>query len=42
MSPLFFLNKRKAKRELDVFVDNKRLVFQQAPKLSQLCCIAYC
>ena len=32
MSPLFFLNKRKAKRELDVFVDNKRLVFQQAPK----------
>ena len=26
------LNNREAKRELDVFVDNKRLVFQQAPK----------
>ena len=26
------LNNREAKRKLDVFVDNKRLVFQQAPK----------
>ena len=26
------LNNREAKRELDVFVDNKRLVFQQDPK----------
>ena len=25
-------NNREAKRERDVFVDNKRLVFQQAPK----------
>ena len=28
----YYLNNREAKRELDVFVDNKRLVFQQAPK----------
>ena len=27
----YHLNNREAKRELDVFVDNKRLVFQQAP-----------
>ena len=28
----YHLNNREAKRELDVFVDNKRLAFQQAPK----------
>ena len=28
----YHLNNREAKRELDVFVDHKRLVFQQAPK----------
>ena len=32
MSAAYHLNNREAKRELDVFVDNKRLVFQQAPK----------
>ena len=32
VSAAYHLNNRKAKRELDVFVDNKRLVFQQAPK----------
>ena len=32
ISAAYHLNNRKAKRELDVFVDNKRLVFQQAPK----------
>ena len=32
VSAVCHLNNREAKRELDVFVDNKRLVFQQAPK----------
>ena len=32
VSVAYHLNNRDAKRELDVFVDNKRLVFQQAPK----------
>ena len=32
VSAAYHLNNIKAKRELDVFVDNKRLVFQQAPK----------
>ena len=32
ISAAYHLNNREAKRELDVFVDNKRLVFQQAPK----------
>ena len=32
VSVAYHLNNREAKRELDVFVDNKRLVFQQAPK----------
>ena len=32
VSAAYHLNNREAKRELDVFVDNKRLVFQQAPK----------
>ena len=32
VSATYHLNNREAKRELDVFVDNKRLVFQQAPK----------
>ena len=31
-SAAYHLNNREAKRELDLFVDNKRLVFQQAPK----------
>ena len=31
VSAAYHLNNREAKRELDVFVDNKRLVFQQAP-----------
>ena len=31
-SAAYHLNNREAKRELDVFVDNKCLVFQQAPK----------
>ena len=32
VSAAYHLNNREAKRELDVFFDNKRLVFQQAPK----------
>ena len=32
VSVAYHLNNREAKRELDVFVDNKRLVFQQVPK----------
>ena len=32
VSAAYHLNNRDAKRELDVFVDNKRMVFQQAPK----------
>ena len=32
VSAAFHLNNREAKRELDVFVDNNRMVFQQAPK----------
>ena len=32
VSAAYHLNNREAKRELGVFVDNKRLVFQQAPK----------
>ena len=32
VSVAYHLNNREAKRELDVFVANKRLVFQQAPK----------
>ena len=32
VSAAYHLNNREAKREMDVFVDNKRLVFQQAPK----------
>ena len=32
VSAAYHLNNREAKWELDVFVDNKRLVFQQAPK----------
>ena len=32
VSAAYHLNNREAKRELDVFVYNKRLVFQQAPK----------
>ena len=32
VSTAYHLNNREAKRELDMFVDNKRLVFQQAPK----------
>ena len=32
VSAAYPLNNREATRELDVFVDNKRLVFQQAPK----------
>ena len=32
VSAAYHVNNREAKRELDVFVDNKRLVFQQAPK----------
>ena len=30
VSAAYHLNNREAKRKLDVFVDNKRLVFQQA------------
>ena len=32
VSAAYHINNREAKRELEVFVDNKRLVFQQAPK----------
>ena len=32
VSAAYNLNNKEAKRELDVFVDNKRLVCQQAPK----------
>ena len=32
VSAAYHLNNREAKRELDVFVDNKRLMCQQAPK----------
>ena len=32
VSAAYHHKNREAKRELDVFVDNKRLVFQQAPK----------
>ena len=32
VSAAYHLNNREAKRELDVFVDNKHLMFQQAPK----------
>ena len=32
VSAAYHLNNREAKRELDVFVDNNRMVFQQAPK----------
>ena len=32
ISAAYHLRNREAERELDVFVDNKRLVFQQAPK----------
>ena len=32
VSAAYHLNNREPKQELDVFVDNKRLVFQQAPK----------
>ena len=32
VSAAYHLNNREAKRELGVFVDNKRLMFQQAPK----------
>ena len=32
VSAAYHLNNREAKRELDVCVDNKRMVFQQAPK----------
>ena len=32
VSAAYHLNNREAKRELDVVVDNKRLVFQQDPK----------
>ena len=32
VSAAYHLNNREAKRELDVFVDNKRMVFQRAPK----------
>ena len=32
VSAAYHLNNREAKRELDVFVDNTRLVFQQGPK----------
>ena len=32
VSAAYHLNNREAKRELDVFVDYKRLVFQQTPK----------
>ena len=32
VSAAYHLNNREAKRELDVFVDNKRLVCQQSPK----------
>ena len=32
VSAAYHLNNREDKRELDVFVDNKRLVFQQAAK----------
>ena len=32
VSAAYHLNNREAKRELDVYVDNKRLVFQQATK----------
>ena len=32
VSAAYHLNNREAKQELDVFVENKRLVFQQAPK----------
>ena len=32
VSAAYHFNNREAKRELDVFVDNKRLVFQLAPK----------
>ena len=32
LSAAYHLNNKEAKRELDVFVDNKRLVWQQAPK----------
>ena len=32
VSAAYHLNNKEAKRELDVFVDNKRLVCQQAPK----------
>ena len=32
VSAAYHLNNREAERELDIFVDNKRLVFQHAPK----------
>ena len=32
VSAAYHLNNREAKRELGVFIDNKRLVVQQAPK----------
>lgn len=32
VSAAYHLNNREAKRELNVFVDDKRLKFQQAPK----------
>ena len=32
LSAAYHLNNREAKRELDVFLDNNRLVFEQAPK----------
>ena len=32
VSAVYHLNNREAKRELDVFVDNKRLVFRQTQK----------
>ena len=37
VSAAYHLYNRDAKRELDVFVDNKRLVFQQAPKYLGVC-----
>ena len=37
VSAAYHLNNREAKRKLDVFVDNKRLVFQQAPKYLGVC-----
>ena len=32
VSPAYHLNNREARRDLDMFVNNKRLVVQQAPK----------